>query len=147
MEYKIVDNNGDYIDPADLLDEWKKDGKIIGRIEDLFNGALHDLKIFPVIDVTKHPSIEVNPIIRDGRRTDYSLKAEISGDPGIYEEISVSIYDKAGNCVGDAYFTVDEESGEPKIMMTLGGDGDGDKELTVYPLRELHEKAVIFEVS
>jgi len=145
MEYKIVDNNGNTVEIDNIIGKWQ-DGFLLGTLQDLFKGILHDLHIVPVVDVEKHPSIEVNPIIREGERRDYSLKAEVSGDPGIYEEISVSIYDKDGECVGDVYFTVEAETGEPEILLTCDGNGDGDKQITVYPLRE-RDKAVVYEVS
>lgn len=83
--------------------------------------------------------ITVNPIIRGGKQKGYKLVAEIHGAPGNteddYHEMRVGIFDKKGKCVGDAFFTVDEETGEPKIYITLDGDGTGDPGLAVFPLR------------
>ncbi len=58
----------------------------------------------------------------------------------MYDEIAVSIVDhKTGNCVSDTYFLIDRESGEPKILQTMDGDGDGDKKFAILPLRSFEE--------
>ena len=86
--------------------------------------------------------LEVNPIVRQKKGSDYSLKAELAGDADDYKELAVSITRISdGECVADAYFTVTEE-GEPKVLFTTDGDGLGDKQLTVYPLRAADNAAV-----
>lgn len=77
-------------------------------------------------------------LVYQGKKGEYSVQAEKTGDTGIYDELGVSIVNKAGNCVGYAYFLVNEE-GKPRVLLTADGDGDGDPQLTYFPLRSKHE--------
>jgi hypothetical protein len=74
-------------------------------------------------------------IIYQGKPGDYVATAEACGDPGIYEELRVGIFNSRGECVGDAFFTLSED-GEPRVLLTTEGDGDGDHYLVWFPLRE-----------
>jgi hypothetical protein len=65
--------------------------------------------------------------------TKVELIAEIVGDPGVYQEISVSAF-RNGYCVTDLVVGI-TEAGEVVVMITTGGDGDGDKRITFYPER------------
>ena len=70
-----------------------------------------------------------------GKLGDYRTTAEFTGDPGIYEELRVGIFDLQGECVGDALFTLTEE-GEPRVLLTTEGNGNDDHNLVWFPLRE-----------
>lgn len=84
-------------------------------------------------------TLTVDTVIRGGKSQGYRLAAEIHGAPGDteddYHEMRVGIFDKEGKCVGDTFFTVDEDTGEPKIYITADGDGDGDPQITIFPTR------------
>ncbi len=85
--------------------------------------------------------LEVKRIVYEGKPSQYSLKAGINEDTE-YKELYVSIYDAQGKCVGDVFFTVSQETGEPRILITANGDGDGAHQLTVYPLRPTAEAVI-----
>jgi hypothetical protein len=63
------------------------------------------------------------------------LVAQEFGDPGIYQEISVSAF-KEDECIADIIVGINED-GEVRVMITVDSNGDGDKELLVYPERPL----------
>lgn len=67
--------------------------------------------------------------------------AEITGDAGIYNEIRMSAYDKEGNCIGDVLMGLDEK-GELRVLLTTGGDGDGDHSVAIYPTRNIEHDAL-----
>jgi len=79
-------------------------------------------------------SLKVSPIIRNSRKSQFSLKADLSGESGLFEELSVGIFDSNGECKGDIIFTVTEQD-EPCVMSTVGGDGNGEHTDALYPLR------------
>ena len=83
-------------------------------------------------------------LVYQGRLGKYTVKAQQAGDSGIYDELAVGIFDPDGNCVGDVYFTLNEE-GEPRVLLTTNGEGDGDHHLVHYPLRETRESVEDFE--
>lgn len=56
-----------------------------------------------------------------------------------YREIRVGFFDPEKKCVADIFIGV-SEAGEPRVMITAG-DGEGDQNFTVFPLRE-REKPV-----
>lgn len=62
-------------------------------------------------------------------------EASWTGDKGLYEEVRVSVFDKAKDCVADVLVTLDQEGNEPRVLITSGGDGDGDKNIAVFPMR------------
>lgn len=80
-------------------------------------------------------------LIYQGKKGDYVVKAEKTGDTGIYDELGVSILNsKTGECIGYLYFLLTEQ-GEPRVLLTSEGNGDGDPQLTYFPLRS-KEKAI-----
>jgi hypothetical protein len=79
-------------------------------------------------------------LVYQGKEGEYTARGEYTGDPGIYDELRVGIFNPQKECVGDALFTLTEE-GEPQAYLTTAGDGDGDHSLSWFPLRET-EKAV-----
>ena len=92
-------------------------------------------------------AIELDNIVRDGKESAYSLQVSQSGDaPNFKNEFFVSYFDGERTCVADIFFTVDAKTGEPKVYITADGDGDGDKKITVYPMRAA-EKAVVLETT
>lgn len=83
------------------------------------------------------PRITVDPIVYAGDPTKYKVVAEPAGEKDAYHELRVGFFDKKGKCVADAYFTVDSETGEPRILITADGEGDGDPAIEVFPLRSV----------
>ena len=61
------------------------------------------------------------------------LRAERTGDAGIYQEISVQAL-KAGKPVADILVGLDEH-GELRVLITSDGDGESDHAIAVYPSR------------
>lgn len=83
------------------------------------------------------PKITVDPVVYAGKPTKYKVVAEPAGEKGAYHELRVGFFDEKGKCVGDAYFTVDSDTGEPRILITADGEGDGDPAIEVFPLRSI----------
>ena len=52
----------------------------------------------------------------------------------------MGFFDPKTNCVADILIGVTKD-GEPRVMITTGGDGEGDHDVAVYPLRK-RENAV-----
>jgi hypothetical protein len=93
---------------------------------------------------TEAENIEVRPMVYEKHAYPYSVRAEKAGDKEgnttLFGELSVLIFDeRTGKCVSDTYFMIDRESGEPKILLTMDGDGDGDKKLAILPIRSVTE--------
>lgn len=61
------------------------------------------------------------------------LKAETSGDAGIYQEIAVAAFIK-DECIADILVGLNNK-GELRVILTANGEGDGDKRIAVYPQR------------
>lgn len=74
----------------------------------------------------------------------YTVEAGRSGDDGIYDEMRVSILNPEGDCVGDALIGLTPE-GEPRVLVTAGGDGDGEHPVAVYPLRDAEVAVEYFD--
>lgn len=68
----------------------------------------------------------------------YRVEAMRDGDPGIYNELRVGVFDKDGGCVADVLVGL-TEGGEPRVMLTAGGDGENEHAFAVYPLRDADE--------
>lgn len=83
------------------------------------------------------PKITVDPIVYAEKPARYKVVAEPAGDADAYRELRVGFFDEKGKCVADAYFTVDSDTGEPRILITADGDGDGDPVIEVFPLRSI----------
>lgn len=81
--------------------------------------------------------ITVAPIVYAGEAAKYKVVAEPAGDGDAYLELRVGFFDEQGKCVADAYFTVDSETGEPRILITADGEGDGDPAIEIFPLRSV----------
>lgn len=89
------------------------------------------------------PKIIVDPIVYAKKPARYKAVAEPAGDGPVlsavegdaYRELRVGFFDEKGKCVADAYFTVDSDTGKPRILITTDGDGDGDPAIEVFPLR------------
>ncbi len=90
--------------------------------------------------------LKVPVLVYQKKETSYSLTASTTGDADIYKEMAVSINRRSdGVCVADIYFSATED-GEPKVLVTTDGEGDGDHNITIYPLRPIKE-AVVEETS
>lgn len=70
----------------------------------------------------------------------FVLEATRSGDPGSYDEARMSVLNSVKDCVADVLVGLSPE-GEPRVLVTTEGDGDGDHSITIYPLRD-RENAV-----
>lgn len=68
----------------------------------------------------------------------FHADAERTGDLNIYNEVRVGIYDAAGECVADILVGL-TESGEPRVLVTCDGEGEGDHRIAVFPLRSAEE--------
>jgi hypothetical protein len=103
------------------------------------------LEALPEVEDIKVKPFETKEITRfkllhDGNNSaGYSAEASRTGDAGIYEEVRISIFHE-DDCVADVLAGLSSD-GEPRILVTHGGDGDGDHRIAVYPLREI-SKAV-----
>lgn len=62
------------------------------------------------------------------------LYAEVStsGDPGIYDELRVTVFNRHGVAVGDILIGLDQV-GALRVATTAGDDGNGDHAIAVYP--------------
>lgn len=69
-----------------------------------------------------------------GNPDGYTCDAGRSGDRGIYDEARAGIYSPDGACVGDVLVGLDEH-GEPRVLVTADGNGDGDHAYAIFPLR------------
>ena len=81
-------------------------------------------------------------LTRDSRRSRFHAMVE-DVDEGGFREVALSVH-RGSRCVADVYVTVDEITREPIVYITAGGDGQGDHEIIVRPLRQAPE-AVTFE--
>lgn len=81
--------------------------------------------------------ITVDPIVYAGDPTKYKVVAEPAGEKDAYHELRVGFFDEKGKCVADAYFTVDSDTGEPRILITADGEGESDPAIEVFPLRSV----------
>ncbi len=71
----------------------------------------------------------------------YAAEVTRCGDPGVYEEVRIGLFKEGGEeCLGDVLVGL-SENGEPRILVTTGGDGDADHDLAIFPLRQF-DKAV-----
>ena len=71
------------------------------------------------------------------------LRAEAAGDPGVYQEIAVSVLSPGGECLADIVIGLGQD-GKPRVLCTSGGAGDGEKAVAVFPLRAKHEAVEIW---
>jgi len=61
------------------------------------------------------------------------LRAEPSGDRGIYQEIAVRAL-RNGKAIGDVLVGLDDK-GNLRVLVTADGDGDADHALALFPER------------
>lgn len=73
----------------------------------------------------------------------YKVEAMRDGDPGIYNELRVGVFDKTGACVADVLVGL-TDGGEPRVLLSTDGDADTQK-IAVYPLREAAEASELWE--
>lgn len=84
-------------------------------------------------------AFKIFKMANDGKNPEnYVIEAGRSGDEGLYNEFRVSILDKDGECVGDTLIGLNE-AGEPRVLVTTDGEGDGAHQIAVFPLREANE--------
>lgn len=72
----------------------------------------------------------------------YTVEACYTGDPGIYDELRISIFDREDDCVGDVLVGLSAD-GEPHVLVTADNDGDDDHPVTVYPCRAIDDAVII----
>ena len=65
------------------------------------------------------------------------LRAEPTGDPGIYQEIAVRAFCKE-RAIADILVGLDQE-GNLRVLVTADGDGNADHALAVYPEKPIGE--------
>jgi hypothetical protein len=76
------------------------------------------------------------PSVHSGKNPhDIWIKAEPSGDPGLYQEIAVSANIRA-DCIADVIVGLNEH-GELRVLLTMANQGDGDKKIAVFPQRHI----------
>ncbi len=63
------------------------------------------------------------------------IQAEAGGDDGLFQEITVSAFNRQAGCVCDVLVGLDPVTKELRVMITANSDGDGDKVHVVYPER------------
>lgn len=81
-------------------------------------------------------------LVNDGKVGKYKARVEFFGDPGQYDEMSVQVIDENGDSKADVLVGLTCE-GEPRIAITTDGDGIGDKNIFVYPLRAAQDSVEI----
>jgi len=70
---------------------------------------------------------------------EYTVDVNRTGDAGIYEELRVGVFKGDGKeCLADVLVGL-IEGGEPRVMITAGGDGENEHAFAVYPLRDAGE--------
>lgn len=70
---------------------------------------------------------------------EYTVDVSRTGDTGIYEELRVGVFKGDGKeCLADVLVGL-TEGGEPRVMITAGGDGENEHAFAVYPLRDADE--------
>ena len=137
----------EYGHPVDEIEIPYTQGKLPGV---LLHGdrafVFHELMGYPgatayyrenTIHIAGNPSLEVK-LVYQGKEGGYTVRGELSGDTGIYDELRVGIFNPQNECVGDVFFTLTEQ-GEPRALLTTKGNGDGDHDLVWFPLRETRE--------
>jgi hypothetical protein len=87
----------------------------------------------PVKPDTLLPTI----VLRNEGKNPHGYSAEVarSGDKGIYDEVRVGIH-QDDKCVADVLIGL-TPAGEPRVMVTTGGNGDDGQQIAVFPLREI----------
>lgn len=81
-------------------------------------------------------------LVNDGKVGKYKARVEFFGDPGQYDEISVQVLDENDDSKADVLIGLTGDM-EPRIAITTDGDGLGDKNIFVYPLRPAQESVEI----
>lgn len=84
---------------------------------------------FPAMNGAKNPK-------------EITLRAEPTGDRGIYQEIAVRAF-RDGKAIGDVLVGLDAK-GDLRVLVTADSDGDSDHALALYPERtaeDMVEKA------
>lgn len=115
-----------------VIDRWEK-GDLSQAVRQLQQALDED-----------NDGIEVRPMVYEKKEYPFYIQAKKAGDSEngkpVYAELAVGIYDaKTDTCISDTYFLIDRETGEPKILQTMDGEGDGDKKLVLLPLRSVEE--------
>lgn len=83
--------------------------------------------------------IEAFPLMHSGENPGgYMAEAARTGDPGIYEEVRISILHPDRGCVGDVLVGLTDQ-GEPRMLLTHNGEGDGDHVIAVFPLKPVDD--------
>lgn len=66
----------------------------------------------------------------------YTLKFTAPDSKSEYQEGYLSIWNDKNECVAEMVAGLEDGTNEPRFAMTTGANGDGDKDVTVYPLRQ-----------
>lgn len=102
----------------ELIPETDARGRIASQATNVFNTSICEFKL-----------------LNGGKNVrNFTTNAMRSGDTGIYDELSVAIFDANKECVADILIGLTEE-GEPRILVSSDGNSAGDK-MIVYPMRD-----------
>jgi hypothetical protein len=116
----FADDQGDELCRLTSDSSDKTDTECVATIKQIFT-SINNLPTFELMNEGKNPE-------------GYTANAIRSGDSGIYNEISVCIFNKESKCIGDILIGLTQH-GEPRVLVSKDGDCDGDK-IAVYPLRK-----------
>lgn len=76
----------------------------------------------------------------------YTVEATRTGDKGIYEEVRVSVFDNTNDCCADILVTLEDKGmGAPKILITADGNGEGDHQILIRPMKPAVEAVEIMD--
>lgn len=68
----------------------------------------------------------------------FTAEASYTGDPGIYDELRISVFDTARECVADVLVGLDSH-GQPRVLVTDCGLGDTDHRISICPMKRYDE--------
>lgn len=81
------------------------------------------------------PPVVRFPLLHSGNaHAGLVAEMERSGDAGVYSEARLGVLNPARECVADVLVGY-SESGELRILLTTGGDGEGDHSHAFFPMR------------
>lgn len=100
-------------------------------------------------EVAEFPSstlLTLSPLNNGKNQKGLHFVIERSGDPGTYEELRIGVFKGDGFprvCVADFLVGLNED-GDCRLLSTVGGDGCGGHQVSVFPEKDL-ERSVVFD--
>lgn len=99
---------------------------------DKTDSECYEVKKSIISSINHLPTIE---LMNEGNNPHgYTANAALAGDSGIYQELSVCIFNKESECVADILIGL-TQAGEPRVLVSTNAESDSDK-ITVYPMRD-----------